>query len=194
MQANIHGLGPAKKAEDKKGVEHFASSGHTRCYLLFPSALKNKPALNWTCSSTAVARPVRGAPGAGAGAGAGAGPPLDDIASILGAARQYAHISVRACSDFHEICRHKDDTTGQDRNIGLITLYANGFIVGDGEFRDIKDPRNANFLKSLKAGYNLLQCLVVCCRLTCCRVTATCPASWKRSVDGNGGQILTRCK
>lgn len=44
------------------------------------------------------------------------------------------------------------DSTGADRNIGLITLYANGFIIGNGEFRDIKDPKNKGVLDSLKRG------------------------------------------
>ena len=36
--------------------------------------------------------------------------------------------------------------------IGLITVYANGFVLGNGEFRDAKDPRNAAFIAALKAG------------------------------------------
>ena len=36
--------------------------------------------------------------------------------------------------------------------IGLITVYANGFVLGNGEFRDAKDTRNAAFIAALKAG------------------------------------------
>ena len=43
-------------------------------------------------------------------------------------------------------------SAGEDRNIGLITVYANGFVVGNGEFRDAKDARNAAFIAALKAG------------------------------------------
>lgn len=48
----------------------------------------------------------------------------------------------------------KDNTGAQDRNIGLITLYANGFIIGsqDNEFRDIKDPKNKKFMDVLRQG------------------------------------------
>ncbi len=51
-------------------------------------------------------------------------------------------------------CRQKDNTGAQDRNIGLITLYANGFIIGaqDNEFRDIKDPKNKKFFDALRQG------------------------------------------
>ena len=34
-----------------------------------------------------------------------------------------------------------------------ITLYANGFKVDDGEFREYSDPANAEFMKDIKAGY-----------------------------------------
>lgn len=43
-----------------------------------------------------------------------------------------------------------NDQSGADRNVGLITLYQNGFIIGNGEFRDIKDPKNKAVLESLK--------------------------------------------
>ena len=36
--------------------------------------------------------------------------------------------------------------------IGQITVYSNGFVMGDGEFRDAKEPRNAAFIAALKAG------------------------------------------
>lgn len=34
-----------------------------------------------------------------------------------------------------------------------MTIYSNGFIVGNSEFRDIKDPKNLQFLNDLKKGY-----------------------------------------
>ncbi len=50
----------------------------------------------------------------------------------------------------------KDSAAGseayRDRNIGTITLYANGFIIGNGEFRDAKVEKNAQFLADLKTG------------------------------------------
>jgi UBX domain-containing protein 1 len=39
-----------------------------------------------------------------------------------------------------------------DRSIGLITIYSNGFMIGNGPFRDINDPKNAAFIKDLKNG------------------------------------------
>lgn len=62
-------------------------------------------------SGTAVWRPTPGA-GAGAGAGGGGG----GMGDIIGAAKAQA-----------------GSTQAQDRNMGVITLYANGFIIGDGE-------------------------------------------------------------
>jgi len=44
-------------------------------------------------------------------------------------------------------------TEAQDANLGIITLYKNGFKVGDGEFRDKKDPENAKFIKELQRGF-----------------------------------------
>jgi len=41
----------------------------------------------------------------------------------------------------------------EDRQLGVITLYANGFQIGQGPFRDAKEPRNAQFLKELKEGF-----------------------------------------
>ena len=34
----------------------------------------------------------------------------------------------------------------------MITLYSNGFILGNGEFRDTKDPKNQKTLDELKKG------------------------------------------
>lgn len=36
--------------------------------------------------------------------------------------------------------------------MGLLTLYSNGFIIGNGEFRDTKDPKNQKLLADLKKG------------------------------------------
>jgi len=84
-------------------------------------------------SSTAVWRPAPGA-GAGAGAGAGSGAP-GGMQDIIAKAKGQQHA-----------------TDAQDRSVGTITLYANGFILGEGEFRDSKDAKNAGFLKALMAG------------------------------------------
>jgi len=40
-----------------------------------------------------------------------------------------------------------------DRTIALITMYANGFIVGEGAFRDSNVAENKGFLDDLKNGY-----------------------------------------
>jgi UBX domain-containing protein 1 len=34
-----------------------------------------------------------------------------------------------------------------------ITLYSNGFVVGDGPFRDYEGPENKQFMKELNEGY-----------------------------------------
>jgi hypothetical protein len=44
------------------------------------------------------------------------------------------------------------DAPTSDRSLGLITIYANGFMVGNGEFRDIKDPKNKAFIEAMKSG------------------------------------------
>eukprot|EP00808_Paulinella_micropora_P028886 g31486.t1 len=44
-------------------------------------------------------------------------------------------------------------TEAQDANIGRITIYSNGFILGSGAFRDKNIPENAAFLKELMKGY-----------------------------------------
>ena len=43
-------------------------------------------------------------------------------------------------------------SSAQDRSVGQVTIYSNGFIVGNSEFRDIKDPKNLQFLNDLKRG------------------------------------------
>jgi len=37
-----------------------------------------------------------------------------------------------------------------DRNIGIITIYSNGFRIGNGEFRDSKSDKNKSFIDDLK--------------------------------------------
>jgi len=44
------------------------------------------------------------------------------------------------------------DPEAMSRNLGVITIYANGFRLGDGEFQPITIPKNAAFIKSLKEG------------------------------------------
>ena len=39
-----------------------------------------------------------------------------------------------------------------ERNICNITLYRNGFVVGDGQFRSLQDSGNSDFLEALKNG------------------------------------------
>ena len=34
-----------------------------------------------------------------------------------------------------------------------LTLYANGFTVDDGEFRDYNEPQNKEFMEEVKKGY-----------------------------------------
>jgi len=46
----------------------------------------------------------------------------------------------------------QDTSAARDRNIGIITMYKNGFRIGQGEFRDAKDPENAKFVNALKNG------------------------------------------
>jgi len=74
-------------------------------------------------SGTSVYRPVKGND---------SGNPMKDIANL---AR-----------------RQNDASSARDRSVGLITLYANGFKLGEGEFRDIKVGENAQFIKALKNG------------------------------------------
>jgi len=78
-------------------------------------------------SGTAVYRPVKGEPQPGDS--------LNDMQDIVGQARRQA-----------------DTSPARDRNIGIITLYKNGFRIGEGEFRDSKSPENQRFVQSLKNG------------------------------------------
>jgi len=58
----------------------------------------------------------------------------DDLAEIVKNAKGQKDVSSEA----------------NDRNIGMITLYANGFRVGDGEFRDASIDKNKKFIEDLK--------------------------------------------
>lgn len=60
----------------------------------------------------------------------------DDMAALINAARGQAG----------------EQGDAQDRNVGLITVYKNGFVIGDGEFRDKKEPKNAAFIQALLRG------------------------------------------
>ena len=42
---------------------------------------------------------------------------------------------------------------GDDKTDVKITLYNNGFIVDEGEFRDYSDEGNKKFMEDMKAGY-----------------------------------------
>jgi UBX domain-containing protein 1 len=56
-------------------------------------------------------------------------------------------------SDIIKQARELKDDANIDRSIGLITLYSNGFIIGNGEFRDsTNNPTNQAFLADLKRG------------------------------------------
>lgn len=45
------------------------------------------------------------------------------------------------------------DGQGPSASAGTVTLYANGFIFGEGgEFRESSDPKNAAFIEALKRG------------------------------------------
>jgi len=89
-------------------------------------------------SGTAVWRPNASAARGGAGAAAAGGPP-DLINDIIANARNNSNAP--------------SASGALDRNVGVITVYANGFIFGSaGEFRDLKDPKNKQFLEDLKKG------------------------------------------
>lgn len=56
---------------------------------------------------------------------------------------------------FHSLSSGAPPSGATDRNVGLLTLYANGFIIGNGEFRDTKDPKNQRMLADLKKGSDI---------------------------------------
>jgi hypothetical protein len=72
------------------------------------------------------------------------------------------------------------DTAGADRNIGLITLYSNGFIIGNGEFRDHKDPKNKAVLDDLKKGEVPDELDAICRKVRHC-IYAILGDRWSRS-------------
>lgn len=78
-------------------------------------------------SATAVMRPKGGA--------GGSGNPMEDI--IRSARGQDA----------------PDPTGAGDRNIGVITIYANGYQLGDGNFQDAANPGNAAAIADLQNGH-----------------------------------------
>ena len=45
------------------------------------------------------------------------------------------------------------DEYAQTKNKLKLKLYKNGFIINDGEFRDIKDPDNKKFMNEVEKGY-----------------------------------------
>jgi hypothetical protein len=86
-------------------------------------------------SGTAVWRPNNSAARSNA-----PGMPKDPIDDLLRQARANTNSS------------SGDAAGAADRNLGLITLYANGFVIGNGEFRDIKEAKNKTTLEQLKRG------------------------------------------
>ncbi len=82
-------------------------------------------------SNTAVMRPVRGADGTVGGSQSA----INDIV------RNARGSGAQGKGDAH-------DMPGLD-----ITLYKNGFQVGDGEFRPVGEAKNDVFLAALKKGY-----------------------------------------
>jgi len=122
--SNIHGLS-FNKNEKKADQEEFFGGGAT--------------------SGTAVWRPTNGPQREGAASpqpAPGSTPATGEAADL----RQIIQQARSAASS------GAAPTAADDRNIGLITIYSNGFIMGNGEFRDVKDPRNAAFVASLKKG------------------------------------------
>lgn len=121
--SNIHGLGSAKSGKPAKPSESEEFFG------------------GGATSGTAVWRPTSGPMRQGNQSTSNPNrqnsPPPSAMQALVGAARQQAA---------------NENNDGIDRNIGLITIYANGFIMGNGEFREASDPRNAAFIESLKAG------------------------------------------
>jgi hypothetical protein len=82
-------------------------------------------------SGTSVMRPTnRGGPGQPAAG--------NDIDSLIAAAKQKQAAA--------------SGEAAPEANIGHICLYKNGFIIGDGEFRDVSDAKNKAFLQALQGG------------------------------------------
>ena len=124
--SNIHGLSFGGANEGKRAEdEEFFGGGAT--------------------SGTAVWRPNNGAqrqqqpPAAGQGAGGAADA---DMRQLIAQARQQAAAA-------------GGGDAAADRLLGTITIYANGFIVGNGQqtgFRDAREAGNTAFIASLRRG------------------------------------------
>lgn len=125
--SNIHGLS-FNKNEKKADQEEFFGGGHT--------------------SGTAVWRPTNGPQREGA---ASPSPAASSASSSSSSDPQPADLR-QIIQQARSAAASGSSNAGEDRNIGLITIYSNGFILGSGEFRDIKDRRNAQFIESLKKG------------------------------------------
>jgi len=73
--------------------------------------------------------------------GAGrASDPQDPISDVISRARDF---SQRQGAGPHP---------AMDKNVALITVYKNGFVIGDSPFRDLSAPENKAFLDDLKNG------------------------------------------
>jgi hypothetical protein len=55
--------------------------------------------------------------------------------------------------DIVDSARSQGNPAPHDGPTIRITLYKNGFVVGDGEFQSLDDPENVKALKELKEGY-----------------------------------------
>lgn len=78
--------------------------------------------------------------------------------SVGGATSSTAVLRPNQNNDLQDIIRNAsqagapDPSGAGDRNIGIITIYANGFQLGEEEFQDASDPANAAAIKDLKSG------------------------------------------
>jgi len=69
-----------------------------------------------------------------------------------------------------------------DRSVGIITLYRNGFQIGQQPFRDIADKANAKFLADLMSGQVPAE------------LEKMCRQEWGNSVDQVGVQLVDKTK
>ena len=133
--SNIHGLSFGSSSEGKRADdEEFYGGGAT--------------------SGTAVWRPTNGPqrqqqPGAAGGppgaAAGGTGGGDADMRQLIAQARQQAAAGAAGGGE----------AGAADRLLGTITIYANGFMIGNGAttgFRDARDANNAAFIASLRRG------------------------------------------
>ena len=129
--SNIHGLSLSSNEAKRGDSEEFFGGGAT--------------------SGTAVWRPTNGpqrqqqppaaAPAPSSAAAAGGGSDAD-MRQLIAQARQAAAAA-------------EGPGEAADRLLGTITIYANGFIIGNGQqtgFRDARDAGNAAFIASLRRG------------------------------------------